>query len=39
MNFYCFFLQVNVIREDLLSEDLVFFRILGKGDWFGEKVL
>lgn len=32
-------LQVNVTREDSPSEDPVFLRTLGKGDWFGEKAL
>nr|ANH79561.1 PKG\ len=30
---------VNVTREDSPSEDPVFLRTLGKGDWFGEKAL
>lgn len=33
------FQQVNVTREDSPSEDPVFLRTLGKGDWFGEKAL
>lgn len=33
------FQQVNVTREDCPSEDPVFLRTLGKGDWFGEKAL
>lgn len=33
------FPQVNVTREDSPSEDPVFLRTLGKGDWFGEKAL
>uniref|UniRef100_A0A8C2TQC2 cGMP-dependent protein kinase n=19 Tax=Euteleostomi TaxID=117571 RepID=A0A8C2TQC2_COTJA len=31
--------KVNVTREDSPSEDPVFLRTLGKGDWFGEKAL
>ncbi|KAM8924111.1 cGMP-dependent protein kinase 1 isoform 3-T3 [Pelodytes ibericus] len=30
---------VNVTREDSPSEDPIFLRTLGKGDWFGEKAL
>ncbi|EFB27107.1 hypothetical protein PANDA_010437 [Ailuropoda melanoleuca] len=33
------FMTVNVTREDSPSEDPVFLRTLGKGDWFGEKAL
>lgn len=31
--------KVNVTREDSPSEDPVYLRALGKGDWFGEKAL
>ncbi|KAM5141095.1 cGMP-dependent protein kinase 1 isoform 2-T2 [Mantella aurantiaca] len=31
--------KVNVTREDSPSEDPIFIRTLGKGDWFGEKAL
>ncbi|KAM9476770.1 cGMP-dependent protein kinase 1a isoform 1-T1 [Clarias gariepinus] len=31
--------KVNVTREDSASQDSVYLRSLGKGDWFGEKAL
>ncbi|EMP24636.1 cGMP-dependent protein kinase 1 [Chelonia mydas] len=31
--------KVNVTREDSPSEEPIFLRTLGKGDWFGEKAL